>query len=250
MYSCSCSAVTLGVMEIVLKEVIQMCRCLVCTTQLLLVIKLMPLMVHRLQRQYSQVGSLLVLSVYFLFFFCNTNMKNIVLKGMVSLVNAARVAAGKGGLGWLNPTLYKYSNQFAYDVTCGNNKCGLLGSPCCATGFTATTGWDPVSGLGSVNFTSFKALLAGLGNHLNIPSAAPVIPPAPPITHKPSVTAAPTVSNTGWAYQYTYAGRSCSDSVISVTANPVGVCLQHYILSAKTSYIPLGYKMYSCNNGN
>lgn len=184
------------------------------------------------------------------FFFCNKNMKNIVLKGMVSLVNAARVAAGKGGLGWLNPTLYKYSNQFAYDVTCGNNKCGLLGSPCCATGFTATTGWDPVSGLGSVNFTSFKALLAGLGNHLNIPSAAPVIPPAPPITHKPSVTAAPTVSNTGWAYQYTYAGRSCSDSVISVTANPVGVCLQHYILSAKTSYIPLGYKMYSCNNGN
>lgn len=170
---------------------------------------------------------------------------------MVSLVNAARVAAGKGGLGWINPSLYKYSSQFTKDVTSGNNRC-VVGGSCCTTGFAAKSGWDPVTGLGSVNFASFKSTLTSLGNQLNIPSLPPTqVPATVPAfsrTSKPSVTAMPTTSNSGWMYKYTYASQSCSGSVINVYSVPLGVCLRNYILSAPSLYYG-GYQMYSCNNG-
>ncbi|WP_288024246.1 S53 family peptidase [Arthrobacter sp.] len=57
-----------------------------------------------------------------------------------------------GGLGPINPALYKlgassatYGNDF-YDVTTGNN-----GADPSVPGFPATTGWDPVTGLGTPN---------------------------------------------------------------------------------------------------
>ena len=72
-----------------------------------------------------------------------------VFGGMVSLVNAARKAAGKSSLGWINPALYAFASKFVNDITSGNNKC-KVGPTCCAQGFYASTGWDPVTGLGSV----------------------------------------------------------------------------------------------------
>ena len=104
---------------------------------------------------------------------------------MVSLVNAARVAAGKGGLGWINPSLYKYSSQFTNDVTSGNNRC-VVGGSCCSSGFTAKSGWDPVTGWGSVNFAAFKSLMTSLGNQLNIPTLSPIQVPALVPSKKPS----------------------------------------------------------------
>lgn len=59
-----------------------------------------------------------------------------------------------GGLGLINPALYKlganparYANDF-YDVTVGNNTNPLYPS---VPGYNATTGWDPVTGLGTPN---------------------------------------------------------------------------------------------------
>ena len=55
-----------------------------------------------------------------------------------------------GGLGLINPALYKiganparYAADF-YDVTTGNNTPARSLRP----GYPATTGWDPVTGLG------------------------------------------------------------------------------------------------------
>ena len=86
--------------------------------------------------------------------FYGTSTSAPVFAGMVSLVNAARVAAGKPTLGWINPALYALSSQFVNDITVGDNKCtssyddnGLI---CCAQGFKTAVGWDPVTGLGSV----------------------------------------------------------------------------------------------------
>ena len=79
-----------------------------------------------------------------------TSASSPVFAGMVSLVNAARLAAGKSALGWLNPALYALSSNFILnDITSGHNKCTDSGL-CCLQGFTAATGWDPVTGLGSV----------------------------------------------------------------------------------------------------
>jgi subtilase family serine protease len=56
-----------------------------------------------------------------------------------------------GGLGLINPALYeigadatRYANDF-FDVTTGNNTTSSI------PGYPATTGWDPVTGLGAPN---------------------------------------------------------------------------------------------------
>eukprot|EP01036_Dinobryon_divergens_P026329 gene26330-34960_t len=175
-----------------------------------------------------------------------------VFAAMISLVNAARIAAGKGGLGWINPSLYKYNSQFANDVTGGNNRC-VIGGSCCLSGFTAKSGWDPVTGWGSVNFDNFKNLMTRLGNQLDIPTLPPTQAPAPTVpqasvSSKPSVTAMPTTSNSGWMYKYTYAAKSCTGVVINVYSVPLGVCLHNYRVSGTSRYYS-GYQVYSCNNG-
>ena len=78
-----------------------------------------------------------------------------------ALVSIADQIAGHG-LGQINPTLYtlasgpNYSTYF-YDVTTGNNQADPA-----VPGYPATTGWDPVTGLGTPNAaTLVPALAAG-----------------------------------------------------------------------------------------
>jgi tripeptidyl-peptidase-1 len=73
-----------------------------------------------------------------------------VFAGIMSIVNSARVKAGKSKLGFANPSLYKIAaeNPAAFnDITEGNNLC--TETLCCKTGFYATAGWDATTGLGS-----------------------------------------------------------------------------------------------------
>lgn len=77
-----------------------------------------------------------------------------VVAGMVSLVNAARLKAGKSALGFLNPTIYEFGESFSNDVTSGENNC-CASKVCCDEGFYASSGWDPLTGFGSVNYKKF-----------------------------------------------------------------------------------------------
>ena len=76
------------------------------------------------------------------------------------LVAIADQIAG-GGLGQINPTLYalaagpNYGTYF-YDVTTGNNQANPS-----IPGYPATTGWDPVTGLGTPNAAALVPALAG-----------------------------------------------------------------------------------------
>jgi len=105
-----------------------------------------------------------------------TSASSPVLAAFVSLLNSYRMAQGKGPVGFLNPTLYSVgynqtqdiktkNNATFIDVTSGHNKCCAYGginpstnAQCCASGFLTATGWDPVTGWGSVLFTSFAAM--------------------------------------------------------------------------------------------
>eukprot|EP00741_Cyanophora_paradoxa_P005383 tig00000881_g5221.t1 len=92
-----------------------------------------------------------------------TSASTPVFAAMLSLVNDARLTAGLPPVGFVNPLLYSLhdSNPDIFnDVTSGDNKCIAwdgAGKPfCCRYGFTATEGWDPVSGLGSLDFAKFR----------------------------------------------------------------------------------------------
>jgi tripeptidyl-peptidase-1 len=75
--------------------------------------------------------------------------------GVVSLLVAARVKAGKPALGFLNPFLYQQADAFG-DITAGFN-------PGCGTaGFAALEGWDPLTGLGTPDFPKLLAAVQNL----------------------------------------------------------------------------------------
>lgn len=64
---------------------------------------------------------------------------------VVSLINSARLEAGKSPVGFVNPALYA-NPAMLNDITSGGN-------PGCGTdGFSAVEGWDPVTGLGTPNY--------------------------------------------------------------------------------------------------
>jgi tripeptidyl-peptidase-1 len=77
-----------------------------------------------------------------------------VVAGMISLVNAARLAAGKPALGFINQAIYQAGLSVVNDITSGENNCAAS-KVCCTQGFYATAGWDPLTGFGSVNYKKF-----------------------------------------------------------------------------------------------
>ncbi|KAJ6575874.1 peptidase S8/S53 domain-containing protein [Mycena sp. CBHHK59/15] len=80
-----------------------------------------------------------------------------VVGAILTLVNDARLNAGKSPIGFINPTIYSSAFASAFnDVTNGNN-------PGCGTqGFSAVKGWDPVTGLGTPNFPKLMKLWLAL----------------------------------------------------------------------------------------
>jgi tripeptidyl-peptidase-1 len=70
--------------------------------------------------------------------------------GLVSLLNEARIKAGKPAMGYLNPFLYQNADAFN-DVTVGTNAIGRGTGPI-KYGFACAKGWDPATGLGTPNF--------------------------------------------------------------------------------------------------
>ncbi|KAF7432698.1 hypothetical protein PC9H_004640 [Pleurotus ostreatus] len=79
-----------------------------------------------------------------------------VFAAVISLINDARLAQGKSVLGFLNPALYKSAIPGLNDITEGNN-------PGCGTnGFSATDGWDPVTGLGTPDFLKLKDIYTNM----------------------------------------------------------------------------------------
>lgn len=106
-----------------------------------------------------------------------TSASSPAVAGFFSSINAARFALGKGSLGWVNPALYAHSDSFVTDVTSGSTYCAADGT-CCPQGFTATVGWDPATGLGSVNYDRLLSTFISLGKPENIFDASPTLVPS------------------------------------------------------------------------
>ncbi|KAF8266385.1 subtilisin-like protein [Lactarius quietus] len=82
-----------------------------------------------------------------------TSASTPVVAGIVSLLNDYLISTGRHPLGFLNLWLYGRGHAGLNDITSGNN-------PGCRTeGFNAIAGWDPVTGLGSLDFPSLQGVL-------------------------------------------------------------------------------------------
>eukprot|EP01116_Phalansterium_solitarium_P022285 TRINITY_DN7300_c0_g2_i1.p1 TRINITY_DN7300_c0_g2~~TRINITY_DN7300_c0_g2_i1.p1 ORF type:complete len:556 (-),score=200.62 TRINITY_DN7300_c0_g2_i1:135-1802(-) len=84
-----------------------------------------------------------------------------VVSGIITLINDARLNAGKQPMGFLNLFLYQTlasTPDAFFDITTGSNDNG-----CCTPGFSARVGWDPITGVGAPNFPKLLkyALAAG-----------------------------------------------------------------------------------------
>lgn len=70
-----------------------------------------------------------------------------VFAAVVARLNAERLAKGMPSMGFLNPWIYKHPEVF-HDVTQGKNSFDE------DIGFTAMSGWDPATGMGTPNFVA------------------------------------------------------------------------------------------------
>ncbi|KAF8990005.1 subtilisin-like protein [Cyathus striatus] len=82
-----------------------------------------------------------------------TSASSPVVGSIFTAINDARLAIGKKFIGFINPVIYSPLFQAAFnDITMGGNQ------GCGTPGFTATKGWDPVTGVGTPNFEKLLAL--------------------------------------------------------------------------------------------
>lgn len=89
-----------------------------------------------------------------------TSCSSPVFGAMIALLNAQRLKAGKRPLGFSNPLWYKAPAGVFRDITQGNNKCT---EGCCSKdGWEAAKGWDPVTGLGSLNYPAALSYVMSL----------------------------------------------------------------------------------------
>ncbi|KAK5710847.1 hypothetical protein LTR15_012824 [Elasticomyces elasticus] len=70
---------------------------------------------------------------------------------ILTLINQARLDAGKSTIGFINPVIYAHP-EILNDITVGGNQ------GCGTPGFQSTTGWDPVTGLGTPNYPKMRDL--------------------------------------------------------------------------------------------
>ncbi|THH29362.1 hypothetical protein EUX98_g4824 [Antrodiella citrinella] len=86
-----------------------------------------------------------------------TSASSPVVGSIITLINDARISAGKGPVGFINPAIYseKFASAFNDITTGGNQGCGT-------PGFTSTKGWDPVTGVGTPNLSKLLPLFLEL----------------------------------------------------------------------------------------
>jgi tripeptidyl-peptidase-1 len=84
-----------------------------------------------------------------------------VLAGVISRLNAARIAQGKPRMGFLNPWLYSHGQAGFTDIILGRSS-GCKRNPGDTrvrnASWDATEGWDPVTGLGTPLFPTLVKL--------------------------------------------------------------------------------------------
>ncbi|KIK61117.1 hypothetical protein GYMLUDRAFT_59078 [Collybiopsis luxurians FD-317 M1] len=93
-----------------------------------------------------------------------TSAATPVVGSFITMINDARLAAGKGPVGFINPAIYSDAFKDGFnDITEGSNPGCMLSLYLIDTvGFIATDGWDPVTGVGTPNVSKLISLFLAL----------------------------------------------------------------------------------------
>lgn len=83
------------------------------------------------------------------------DISTTVFASVIALLNDGLISQGKPVMGFLNPFLYSVAPEVSIlnDITMG------FVPTCSSEGLDTTPGWDPITGLGTPNFPSFKAFV-------------------------------------------------------------------------------------------
>ncbi|EHL01600.1 putative Tripeptidyl-peptidase sed1 [Glarea lozoyensis 74030] len=84
-----------------------------------------------------------------------TSASSPAFGAILNRINEERIAAGKSTIGFVNPTLYAHPGVL-HDIVKGTN------AGCGTKGFSASPGWDPVTGLGTPNYPAMLSLFMSL----------------------------------------------------------------------------------------
>ncbi|KAG9941557.1 subtilisin-like protein, partial [Aureobasidium melanogenum] len=84
-----------------------------------------------------------------------TSASSPTFGSILTIINERRLQLGKSSIGFINPTLYAHP-EVLNDITQGGNQ------GCGTPGFSASKGWDPVTGLGTPNSIKMMALFLSL----------------------------------------------------------------------------------------
>lgn len=78
-----------------------------------------------------------------------TSMSAPIIGAIINRINEERLKIGKGPVGFVNPVLYKYPEMFN-DIVLG----GISNDAykCNGKAFNASSGWDPVTGMGTPKY--------------------------------------------------------------------------------------------------
>ncbi|KXN85175.1 Tripeptidyl-peptidase SED2 [Leucoagaricus sp. SymC.cos] len=82
-----------------------------------------------------------------------TSASGPTVASIFTLLNDARIANGKSPLGFINPLIYSTATSGFNDIVSGSNP------GCNTSGFPASSGWDPVTGLGTPDFEKLRAII-------------------------------------------------------------------------------------------
>lgn len=123
-----------------------------------------------------------------------------IFAGLMALINQSQNATGQGVI---NPILYSIAKTSAYstafhDITTGGNQCAAGVTYCGAAGpqttnYMATTGYDPASGLGSIDFYNLLKAWPNYATASAVPSSTTTLTAA---TTTPAASAADMVTIT------------------------------------------------------
>ena len=78
-----------------------------------------------------------------------------IVASLFNRIVEERLRAGKGPLGFINPTIYSHPEALN-DIVSGHN------AACGTRGFACAAGWDPVTGLGTPNYPKLLDLFIAL----------------------------------------------------------------------------------------